>query len=120
MKFVRFLSYGLIIILSFSKVNAKPLPLFSENYCLLEKNFTVISQSSKTIHLLVYSEEAIVQSEYNGVQEINNVFKRIDGIINCSYSWNNHQYKLELDLSNAKTILNEKFNFDLAYINSKF
>jgi hypothetical protein len=60
------------------------------------------------------------QSRYSNSEEVNAHFLKTDGVINCSYSWNNNSMKLVLDKANAKKILINTFGFESNIISNLF
>jgi hypothetical protein len=80
----------------------------------------LISVDEKTVFVLISTNGIVDQSRYSKSAEVNAHFLKTDGIVECSYSWNNNNMKLVLDKTNAKKILINTFGFESTLISNLF
>lgn len=80
----------------------------------------LISVDEKTVFVLISTNGIVDQSRYSKSEEVNAHFLKTDGIVECSYSWNNNNMKLVLDKTNAKKILINTFGFESTLISNLF
>jgi hypothetical protein len=86
----------------------------------VNNQITLISVDEKTVFVLISTNGIVDQSRYSKSEEVNTHFLKIEGIIQCSYSWNNNNMKLVLDKTNAKEILKNTFGFETNIISNLF
>jgi hypothetical protein len=77
----------------------------------VNNEISLISVDEKTVFVLISTNGIVDQSRYSNSEEINAHFMRSEGVIECSYAWNNNMMKLVLDKTNAKEILINTFGF---------
>lgn len=77
----------------------------------VNNEITLISIDEKTVYVLISTNGIVDQSHYSNAEEVNVHFLNTEGLIECSYSWNNNMMKLVLDRTKAKEILINNFGF---------
>jgi hypothetical protein len=80
----------------------------------------LISVDEKTVFVLISTNGIVDQSHFSKSEEVNAHFLNTEGIVECSYSWNNNSMKLVLDKTNAKHILINTFGFEASLISNLF
>ncbi|MFZ1496538.1 MAG: hypothetical protein WAS72_05735 [Saprospiraceae bacterium] len=87
---------------------------------VVQDDIQIMGVNEKYYYLLVTKAGFINESSFSSVHDINNHIKSLDeGIIECSYSLGNNQFKLTLSVDRAKRVLKNVLQFDIAFINSK-
>jgi hypothetical protein len=80
----------------------------------------LISDNEKTVFVLISTNGIVNQSNFSNFAELNAHFLKLEGVVECSYAWNNNSMKLVLDKSLAKQILIDTFGFDPIRISNLF
>jgi hypothetical protein len=86
----------------------------------VKNEITLISVDEKTVFVLISTNGIVDQSNYSKAEDVNDYFMKTEGIIKCSYSWNNNNMKLVLNKTNAKEILINTFGFESNIISNLF
>jgi hypothetical protein len=86
----------------------------------VNNEITLISVDEKTVFVVISTNGIVDQSHYSKSEEVNAHFLNIEGVVQCSYSWNTNSMKLVLDKTNAKEILVNTFGFEPTMISNLF
>jgi hypothetical protein len=86
----------------------------------VNNEISLISVDEKTVFVLISTNGIVDQSRYSNSEEVKAHFLKTDGVIDCSYAWNNNMMKLVLDKTNAKKILINTFGFEPTIISNLF
>jgi hypothetical protein len=98
--------------------------MFNNNWQLafnpINNEIRLISDNDKTVFVLISTNGILDQSHFLNSEEVNAHFLKIEGVTECSYSWNNNSMKLVLDKTYAKQILIDSFGFEPTIISNLF
>jgi hypothetical protein len=86
----------------------------------INNEISLLSVDEKTVFVLISTNGVVDQSNYSKAEEVNAHFLKIEGVMECSYAWNNNMMKLVLDKTNAKSILIDTFGFEQNIISNLF
>jgi hypothetical protein len=86
----------------------------------VNNDIRLISVDEKTVFVIISTNGIVDQSRFSNSEEINTHFLKTEGVIECSYSWNNNMMKLVLDKTSAKQILINTFGFESKSISQLF
>lgn len=86
----------------------------------VNNEINLITVDEKTVFVLISTNGIVNQSLYSNTKEVNAHFLKTEGVVECSYSWNNNSMKLVLDKTIAKEILINTFGFEPTIISNLF